>query len=97
MLIEFRLNPSRMKFKTPPVFSQAGFCFVGTGLLWWNAGLERAWTEGPLDGVWVSPRMGPSWELGASLAHRLVDSLDFTTRRASEGPTGSLQCHAIPR
>ncbi|KLU01694.1 hypothetical protein RISK_006193 [Rhodopirellula islandica] len=20
-------------------------------------------------GVWVSPRMGPSWELGASLAH----------------------------
>jgi hypothetical protein len=25
------------------------------------------------------------------------DSLDFTTRRVSEGPTRSLQCHVIPR
>ncbi|KLU03183.1 hypothetical protein RISK_004812 [Rhodopirellula islandica] len=28
---------------------------------------------------------------------RPVDSLEFTTRRVSEGPTGSLQSHTIPR
>ena len=28
---------------------------------------------------------------------RLVDLIDFTTRRVSEGSTGSLQGHAIPR